>query len=326
MNSRSNRLIKVLLISLHVLSASSVPLIMSDALIIQPSLLNTTTNVTIPPPSPADPRMTIRASYRLDVLLDPKSVLAIVTNEMAKLAIMDYNGRLGSFQSTPWAGYSDTKIQFKVSAAAQRVETRIAVWSLHYLAANMGILNRYCHVQFRILWDNVQVATLRISPARSSQATIERRGGQQRNNIEDLPFLQDPGASFGGSNGVNGTSLTYGELIVGCLYNEDAVDLSVTEVLGAVMAGLRNVAPMSKTDRMDGIFKTNTEGIDSEVCFAGNDVTPDEPRYQYQFVVSTLRTMPQWLLGEGRLAEIHCGLIIYGRYVGISLLNKLRPD
>jgi len=163
MNSRSNRLIKVLLISLHVLSASSVPLIMSDALIIQPSLLNTTTNVTIPPPSPADPRMTIRASYRLDVLLDPKSVLAIVTNEMAKLAIMDYNGRLGSFQSTPWAGYSDTKIQFKVSAAAQRVETRIAVWSLYYLAANMGILNRYCHVQFRILWDNVQVATLRIS-------------------------------------------------------------------------------------------------------------------------------------------------------------------
>ena len=167
-------------------------------------------------------------------------MLAIVTNEMAKLAIMNFNGRVGSFQSTPWAGYSDTKIQSKVSAAAEQVETRIAVWSLYLLATNMGLQNRYSQVLFRISWDNVQIATLRILPTRSSQATIERRSGQQQNNINDLPFLQYPGDSFGApqnldySNSVNGTGLMYGDLIVECVYLDDTVDLTVSEVLCAV--------------------------------------------------------------------------------------------
>ena len=126
---------------------------------------------------------------------------------------------------------------------------------------------------------------------------------------------------------MNNTSLISGEYTVECAYLNDAVDLSVTEVLGAVVAGLKNVSPLSKTDRMDGIFVTNVEGIDSKVYFAGNDVTPNAPRYQYQYVIGTLRTMPQWLLGEGRLAEIVCGLRVYQRYVGTSFLEKLdRPD
>ena len=139
----------------------------------------------------------------------------------------------------------------------------------------MGLQNRYTQVLFRILWDNVQIATLRISPKRSLQATIERRSGQKQNNTEDLPFLQYPGDSFGApqnndySHSVNGTSLMYGDLTVDCLYHEDRVDLNVTEVLGAVVAGLKSVVPVSKTDRMDGIFTTNVEGIDSKVSFGG---------------------------------------------------------
>ena len=142
MSSGSTRPMTVILISLYIFSVFSLSLVSSDALIIQPFLLNITTNPTIPPPAPIDSRLKIRSSWRPAVLLDPKSVLAIVTNEMAKLAIMNFNGRVGSFQSTPWAGYSDTKIQFKVSAAAEQVETRIAVWSLYLLATNMGLQNR----------------------------------------------------------------------------------------------------------------------------------------------------------------------------------------
>ena len=84
---------------------------------------------------------------------------------------------------------------------------------------------------------------------------------------------------------------------------------------------------MSKTDRMDETFSTNVEGSDSKVLFGGNDVTPNEPRYQYQYVIGTLRTIPQWLLGQGRLAENMCALIVYQRFVGTSFLEKLdRPE
>lgn len=332
MRSCSTRLMEAMLISLYVLSVFSTSLVSSDALIIQPALLNFTTNLTIPPPLPLDPRLKIRSSYKLDVPLNPKSVLAIVTNEMAKLAIMDFNGRVGSFQSTPWAGYSDTKIQFKVSAPAEQVETQIAVWSLYLLATNIGLQNRYNQVLFNILWDNVQVATLRIYPTTSSQVTIERRSGPHQNITEDLPYLQYPSDMFGtsqnneSSSSVNSTSLTTANLALEFFYPPQAVELSVTEVLGGIMAGLKSVAPVAKTDRMDGIFTTNVEGIDSKVYFAGDFATMDQPRYQYQYVIGALRAMPEWLLSQGRLAEMTCGLLVYNRRVGLGFLGKLdRP-
>ena len=309
------RLLQVILMLmfLHILSVFSAFPVSSDAFV-QPSLLNLTKNLKLPPPFPTPRGCTARSSFKADVSLDPKSVLAIMTNEMAKLAMLDIDGSIGSFQSTPWAGYSDTSIEFQVLTPTERVELPVAIWSLWILATSIGQQEKYNEWSYKIRQNNVQVAMLRIYPTTSSQPTIERRV----HSTEVLPYLQEPS-----SLRVNSTSLTTSnDPHLVCSFLPDAEDLSVTEVLGGVIDGLKGVAPASKTDRMDGVFTVDAAQVDSKVFFEGNGTSPDQPRYQYQYVFDTLRAMPVWLLSQQRLAEMGCRLIVDNQWVGMAYLEQ----
>lgn len=117
--------------------------------------------------------------------------------------------------------------------------------------------------------------------------------------------------------------LSYSDLETMCRYRPDVEEFSVSEALGAVMAGLRDVAPVPKDDRMDEYFSSYVEGMDSALFFDGNDEDPEHPTYQYKYVIDTLLAMSSWLLSHGRLAEMACGIVIDGQDVGGAFLEKL---
>ncbi|MCJ1459134.1 hypothetical protein MMC28_009511 [Mycoblastus sanguinarius] len=296
-------------------------------------MLNFTTGLTNPPVVPIDPRYGNELAFQGRTPLDQRSLLATATDTLGKLALKDFYGQIGSFKSTPVPGFSSVSIKFQVFPPAQQVETRIAVWAVYNLVLNIALTGRYQQTGFRIYWNRVQIATLRIAHRVSSQATLEQRSGSFLNATDDLPYLQSPAnISATWTEDYPGTTnttnmLSVGDLFTDCLYQDDAEELGVSEILGAVLAGLKNVAVVPKTDRMDGILKIYTQGIESKVLFVGNDVDPDHPTYQYQSVIGTLRAMPTWLLSQGRLAEMLCYIVVDRQYVGGGFLEKLsRPD
>lgn len=62
-----------------------------------------------------------------------------------------------------------------------------------------------------------------------------------------------------------------------CKYQDDYAILTTAELLGALMVGFRNVAVVPKTLRMNGIFKTSTQGVDAQVYFGGGEADSHHP-------------------------------------------------
>ena len=80
---------------------------------------NTSASFTIPI-TPIDPRFHITGLVTPHPPLTQNSLLMTAVNEMAKLALLDWNGRVGSFRSTRIPGYSDISISIKVTPPAQQ--------------------------------------------------------------------------------------------------------------------------------------------------------------------------------------------------------------
>ena len=165
---------------------------MPSSFIVQPSILNLTAELTGPPNVPIDTRYSSESYYSEDVPLDQRSLLATATVTMAKLAMMDFYGQMGNFQSTRVPGFSSISIQFRVTAPARQVETRIAVWAIFEVISNMALTGRYEQARLKIFWNSARIATLRVSPRASSQLTIEQRRYSLRNVSDKLPYLQSP--------------------------------------------------------------------------------------------------------------------------------------
>lgn len=315
---------------LFVITASSASLNPPNYLIVQPSVLNLTTGLTSPPEVPFDPRFSSGLAYTDHVALDQRSFLATATVTMAIIASMDFNGQVGNFRNPLIPNFPGVSIQFRVAPPAQQVETRIAVWSIFVAVTNMAITGRYQKIRLNIYWNRVRIATLRILPRESSQLSLEQRSDLLRNASDSLPYLQsNMSATWKNDYPVNAniTNISsYSDLDFDCLYLDDAEELSIGQVLGAIMAGLRGVASVPKNDRMDGAFSTHTATFDTKVAFFGDESDPNHPTYQYKYVIETLHKMPSWLLSQGRLAEMTCAFGV-GRHYGTALLEQLgRPD
>ena len=148
---------KIFFLSLF-MTVSSAPLNLSTLSIVQPSMLNLTTELTDPPDMPIDPRFGISSiTYTPDVSLDQKAFLATTTQTMANLALKDFYGQIGSFQNPRVPGYSSISIQFRVTGPAQQIETRIAVWAVFVLVVKMALAGTYQEAKMYIYWDHAEV-------------------------------------------------------------------------------------------------------------------------------------------------------------------------
>lgn len=326
---------KILLLPLFVFTVSSAPFNLTDTIISQAPLVNGTTELTVPPVVPVDPRFTYDWIDMDPVPLDQKSLIATATDTMAKLAAMNNNGQIGSFQSPPIPVFSSVIIRFRVIGPAQQVDTRFAVWGVYGLVTNLAIEDAYRSAGLKLLWNSVPIATLTVQKRStvSSQLTLEQRSDISQNSSDDMPYLQVPtGFPAAGTNKYLGNAavtnqLTDNNLHAECRYQHDYAVLSTAEVLGALMAGFRIVAAVPKTLRMNGIFKPFADGIDAQVYFGGGEVDLDHPTYQYKYVIETLSAMSQWQLTQQRFGEMLCWMLIDGQLAGIAFLEKLsRPN
>lgn len=257
----------------------------------QPSVLNLTTELTLPPNVPVDPRISQKIFYTSAVPLDQKSIIGTATATMATLVNMDFWGWSGNFQSPPFPGFPSVSIQFRVTLSSRRIATRIIIWALYDVIHTMAKYRQYGQTKTEISWDGIHVATFSIEPrTSSSQLTLEQRSDSLSRNISDnLPYLPSPAnisaASWNNDDLGNSSTTTetssYGALNTICRYLDGGVELSVAEVLAGFLAVLADVALPSKDDRMDDAFYSNPSGIDSRITFAGPPSDPRHPTYQY---------------------------------------------
>lgn len=320
--------IKVFLLPLFVLTVFSASLNLSNSSKNQSSILNLTTELKIPPGVPVDPRFSAEIAYFDDIPLDRESLLGTATATMGKLAETDFQGRTGNVHS-PLMRSSSVSIQFQVTTPARQVETRIAIWALYGAVLNIASTSMYQQATMTVYWNLYEVAILYIRPRASSRLTLEPPSDSLRSVSDKLPYLQYPtntSAAWtddhsGDANTTN--TLSYGDFRTICGYPLDAEVLSVSEVLAAVMTGLKNVASVPKNDRMDGAFASHYAGIDARVVFSGSLTDPNHPTYQYKYVIYVLVLMTQRLLRDGTLAELGCHILVNGQDVGIGRLEKL---
>ena len=303
--------------------------------ILQPSVTNS--SFSILPSIPVDPRFKKEiVGYNL-IPVSRTSLMMTFVNEMAKIALMDWNGQIGSFRSTAVPEYSDVVIFLTVKRPAQTIQTKIAVWGLFSTFTNTVIANRFKACDVDLYWDDVQIARIRVRPKpATSQSTIGEQGSQNQSLAQvlpTLPSLDDLSRNLtnGHSNLTNDTSiLTEPVFDIDCQYPEGAKTLTDIEVFATVLSVLKTIAPVPKTDLVDAAFETGMLTIDARVQFQGpEDIPwhpPGPPYYQYQWVVRALHAMPTYMLDQGRFAELAVLIIVDGRHLGVGQILKGEMD
>ena len=299
-----------------------------DLSILQPVSTNVSTGFTLPI-TPIDPRFGITRIIGSDTPLAQNSLLMTAVNEMAKLALRDWNGRVGSFRSQEILGYSEVLIVIRAARPARMIDTRIVVWGLYAAIDNMRLNHRFQVNEYQLYWDNSMVGTLRFS----STVALESATGGQQNETErldlTLPTLPSIVNSFQNgteddTSSANSTGSLEDFFYADCHYIRDAQPLTFEEALVPIITTLRDVAVAPKASFMDGKFLVQPVGMDAQVLFGGRDYGPISERntYQYEYVIKALRAIPDFFLRNNRFAEMLMHLIVDGVYVGVGGLDK----
>lgn len=320
------------------LTSVLLPIIASAAItnptvnILQPTVEDS--SVSALPSSPVDPRFRKEIAGYNHIPVSRTSLMMTFVNEMSKLALLDWNGQVGSFRSTPFPGYSDVAIFLNVKSPARTIQTRIAVWGLFSAFVNTAVANRFKACDVDLYWADVKVARIRIrpNPATSSQSTIGEQGSMNQSLVQvlpTLPRLDDAinNLSNGSPNLTNGTStLTEPVFEADCGYLEDAETLTDIEVFATVFSVLRNLAPVPKTNLVDEGFETGMRTVEAKIQFQGPGEIPSHapgpPYYQYQWVIRAVHAMPIYMLHQRRFAELGVGIVVDGRRLGRGQILK----
>ncbi len=244
-------------------------------------------------------------------------------NEMAKLALLDWYGHIGSFRSTPLVGYSDISISIRTVPPAQQLDTRIAVWGLYAAIDSMRLEGRFEENEYDLYWVDSVVAVLSFKTVATSQSATGGQRNESENESESLdPMLPTlPNVDDSVSDEIAGT--LKGSFAADCLYIVRARPLTFEEVLLPIINALREVAAQPKTSYLDSAFQVPV--MASRVFFAGPDARRISRRatYQYKYVIKALHTMPDFLLTNDRLAEMCMRINVNDVYVGTGGLDKL---
>lgn len=299
-----------------------------DLSFLQPVSTNNSTGLSLPI-TPIDPRFSITRTVGPNTPLAQNSLLMIAVNEMAKLALRDWNGRVGSFRSQQISGYSEVLIVMRTARPARKIDTRIVVWGLYAAIDNMRLNHRFQMNEYQLYWDNSMVGTLRFS----STVALESATGVQQSETErldlTLPTLPSIVNTFqNGTEDKTSSADSTGSLedffFADCLYIQDAQPLTFEEVLVPIITTLRDVAAAPKASFMDGKFLVQPIGMDAKVLFGGRDYGPISERntYQYEYVIRALRAIPDFFLRNNRFAEMLMHLIVNGVYVGVGGMDK----
>lgn len=320
----------MLLQLLFFVTASGTPLNLPNTLALQQptlnltTLLNLTTRLTMPPDIPIDPRFDLGSLTNTQIQLNQNSYLATIVSEMAKLTAYDFNGQIGSFQSTSIPEYPGVMIRFRVNTPGQQVDTRIAVWALHTLGIYIASLGGYKETKCSVKWDNVRVASLTFQSRTGQAPTLQQRAVPALDDGSDLPYLQspailsDPGENESPTKANTSNMLTYGDFATSCDFVPRVPDLSMATVINGLTSGLARLATVSRTDYMDQAFEAT--GADAKVAFFGPAFAPTRPTYQYQYATAALRNMAFWLLDQGRFAACRCKMFLDSVSIGGAFL------
>ena len=304
-----------------------------DISISQPLARNISTSLTFPI-TPIDPRFHITRFERLSTPLAQKSLLMTAVNVMAKLALRDWSGRVGSFRSEIIPGYSAVSISVRVTPPAQQLDTRVVVWGLYAAIDNMRLSDNFATSAYYLYWEGSLVGILRFR----STATSRSGTGGQHNESESLDFtlpnLTSIAKTFRNlteeslSSPDNAEMLKEDLFVADCHYRPQAQSLTFEEVLVPIITTLRDVAAVPKNSFMDEKFLVQPVGMDARVLFGGRQYGPisSHDTYRYEWVISTLQAIPTFFMITDRYAEVYVNILVNGVYVGVGGLDKREED
>ena len=232
----------------------------------------------------------------------------------AHLATLDFSKQV-HIQTVPLPAYPDVHIEFVPVPPAKFVETKILVWGLYGGINDIVGRKQFQEVEFDLLWKGKVVAWLRFEKAES--ATLPKGVGLAENKTQ-ATTVESLLAQTQISNSTTpepSTHLTAApRFTFTAQYTPYAKPLSIFQVFVSVFSALVQAAPFPSTSVVKPLIY---EALDynSQISVVSADRrTP--PYFQYGALVEGLKRIPEFMLEQGRFAELGWKIEIGGREVG----------
>ncbi|KAL6722240.1 hypothetical protein ACLMJK_001347 [Lecanora helva] len=289
---------------------------------------NSVNNLSIPN-TPIDPRFRIIGNPGSNTPLDLGSLLMTGTNELAKLALKDWEGEVPSFRSAFIPRYSDVAIVMKAVRPASHIDTKIAVWGLFSALNQMATTGRCLGQNYDLYWGMTRVAVLVIKPKLDLTIAMPSEEGRNESNTlnttlptlsDNVSFLQQAPISTSVRIGKQTISPRDHSFSTRCRWPPGARPIPILFAFSIILNGLRLVASEPKTSLVDQDFSVQSTDNPARAFFAGpygEPISiPGDRTYPYELVILTLRAMMNFLVVNHRYTEMAVDLVVDGVSVG----------
>ena len=268
---------------------------------------------------PWDSRFSIRAGYS-SVRLPPTSTLMNAVDVAANLATLDFDKQF-EVHFLPLPKYTDVQIEFEAVPPAKYVDAKILVWGLYGGINDIVGRKQFREVEFDLLWSGKVVAWLRFEKV--ERKTLSEGIAATENGTSSI--LEPEMSQNKGMNGFSATSDLSGiskNLAAGpnpafgfaAQFTPYAKPLSIFQVFMSVLAALVQVAVFRVTTIVKPLVY---EALDynSQIAVLRRE-RKAPPFFEYRWLIEGLKRIPEFMLAQGRFAELGWKVMVGGKELG----------
>ena len=238
----------------------------------------------------------------------------------AHLATLDFDKQF-EVHFLPLAKYADVQIEFVAVPPAKYVDAKILVWGLYGGINDIVGRKQFREVEFDLLWNGEVVAWLRFEKV--EKKTLPQGSAATENGTSSIlkPKLsQNRGMNvFSATSNLSGKSksLAAGPTLAfrfTAQYTPYAKPLSIFQVFMSVLAALVQVATFRTTTIVEPLVY---EALDynSQIAVLRTE-RKAPPYFEYRWLIEGLKRIPEFMLVQGRFAELGWKVMLGGKELG----------
>lgn len=254
-----------------------------------------------------DPRFNVDDYYN-KVPLDRDSCLMVAVNEMANLALLPWNSRTRGYRSATLPRYPHVYMEITPQAPAVDIETRFLIWGINIAMYNIIHEELFLESSFELSFSTRAVGWIRFRHQKPSILTLPPH--------QDLPEVSNLTTALGADQ--------FAAYIAKLL---KAKELDKLSVFITIYDAFKAVAPLPSTAIFSATsLEVKPLGLDVKATFSSTD-DPRLPRevppfLEWQWIVETLRRIPEWMLERKAFQEVGVDITVDGFVVGVAKVES----
>ena len=274
-----------------------------------------------------DPRFGFTVHYG-ETDLPKTPCLMNVVELLAQYAEREYLSNVGPRSGVVLPEYPQVEFAVIPASPATSIEVRKVIWGIWVAIRDMISSNSFHEAEMEILWELRVVAYIYIT------LPMDLKTASQNGNLgTDEPLTLLPGSNITtrGSTDISNTAehspdvLSEGNFSWLPIFGPTAKTLTIFEVFLTVMAGIKNAAPHTASEKVPGPYASAAMDVYANVQFyihKRRSPRPRPPYFQYIHIIKALRLVPGYMLRSKRFSELFFTMEVDGTPVGEGYLEK----